>query len=83
MCQRSGSAGLVVSPTGSAAFDAGAGTMCHHDGLCISFRPDDEEISDNILKRLRQKLEWTVALIIADERSMMSTLVLSHMELHC
>jgi hypothetical protein len=68
----------VVGPTGSAAFNAG-GTTCHQ-GLCIPFRPDDGEVSDNILKKLRQKLEWTVALI-ADERIMISSSVLSQMEL--
>jgi hypothetical protein len=66
ICQRSESV-LVVGPTGSAAFNAG-GTTCHH-GLCRPFRPDDGEISDSILKKLQQNLEWTVALI-ADERSM-------------
>jgi hypothetical protein len=72
---------LVAGPTGSAAFNAG-GTTCHHGLWCLPFRPDDGEISDNILKKLRQKLEWTVALI-ADERSMISSSVLSQMELHC
>jgi hypothetical protein len=79
ICQKSESL-LVVGPTGSAAFNAG-GTRCHH-GLCLPFRPDDGEISDKLLRNLRQKLEWTVALI-ADKRSIISSSVLLQMELHC
>jgi hypothetical protein len=70
---------VVCGPTGAAAFGAG-GSTCHHAYL-IPRVPEFGEISQTKLKRIRQNLDWIVALII-DERSMVSSGNLGMMEYH-
>ena len=67
----------VCGPTGSAAFNAG-GETCHRL-FNIQGRLCSAELSAQALKTLMSKLENTIVLII-DERSMISALLLGTME---
>ena len=70
----------VCGPTGSAAFNAG-GETCHRL-FNIKGRQNNAELSAQALKTLMSKLENTIVLII-DERSMVSALLLGTMEDYC
>ena len=70
----------VCGPTGSAAFNAG-GETCHRL-FNIQGRLSSAELSAQALKTLMSKLENTIVLII-DERSMISALLLGTMEDYC
>jgi energy-coupling factor transporter ATP-binding protein EcfA2 len=70
----------VCAPTGSAAFNAG-GETCHRL-FKIQPRIYDLELSPQSLKTLVCKLENTIVLIV-DERSMVSALLLGTMEAYC
>jgi energy-coupling factor transporter ATP-binding protein EcfA2 len=70
----------VCGPTGSAAFNAG-GETCHRL-FNIQGRLYNAELSPHALKTLLSKLENTIVLIF-DERSMISALLLGTMEDYC
>ena len=70
----------VCGPTGSAAFNAG-GETCH-SLFNIHAKLTSFELSAQALKALIGKLEDTVVLIV-DERSMVSSLLLGTMEAYC
>ena len=70
----------VVAPTGSAAFNAG-GETCHQL-FHIKGKIEESNLSGSGLKTLMEKLEDTVVLIV-DERSMLSGLLLGTMEAYC
>ena len=71
---------FVCGPTGSAAFNAG-GETCHRL-FNIQGRLYNAELSPQALKTLMSKLEDIIVLII-DERSMVSSLLLGTMEDYC
>ena len=71
---------LVCGPTGSAAFNAG-GETCHQL-FHIKGKIYESDLSGKAQKALMEKLENNVVLIV-DERSMISALLLGTMEAYC
>ena len=70
----------VCGPTGSAAFNSG-GETCHRL-FNIQGNLKESQLSAQALKTLISKLEHTIVLIV-DERSMISSLLLGTMEDYC
>ena len=82
-CFQTKNAVKVCGPTGAAAYNAG-GVTCHH-AFKLPFQSTSVNISENHIRELREQFSDLICLIV-DERSMISSETIAHMEYrarHC